>query len=98
MTGCRLRTLRTPFTAGLTLVTCVLFGLAPAIQATRAEPNEALKSGGRGIAGSGARFGVRRALVISQVSLSLVLLVGALLFVQTFRNLASLDAGFRKVR
>jgi predicted permease len=86
------------FTAGLTLVTCVLFGLAPAIQATRAEPNDVLKTGGRGIAGGGARFGVRRALVVSQVSLSLVLLVGALLFVQTFRKLASLDPGFHKDR
>ncbi|MDQ6894021.1 MAG: ABC transporter permease [Acidobacteriota bacterium] len=86
------------FTAGLAVVTCVMFGLAPAIQATRTEPNEALKTGGRGIAGSGSRFGVRRALVVSQVSLSLVLLVGALLFVQTFRNLASLDAGFRRDR
>jgi putative ABC transport system permease protein len=84
------------FTAGLTALTCVLFGLAPAIQATRAEPLEALKTGGRGITGSRARFGIRRALVVSQVSLSLVLLVGALLFVRTFYNLTTLDPGFRQ--
>jgi predicted permease len=84
------------FAAGLTVLTCLLFGLAPAVQATRAEPLEALKAGGRGITGSRARFGIRRALVVSQVSLSLVLLVGALLFVRTFRNLTRLDAGFRQ--
>ena len=84
------------FTVALTGLTCVLFGLAPAFQATRSEPVEALKTGGRGIAGSLARRGIRRALVVSQVSLSLVLLVGALLFVRTFRNLSRVDPGFRQ--
>jgi len=84
------------FTAGIAALTCVLFGLLPALQASRTEPNEALKSGGRGVAASGPRVLVRRALVVAQVSLSLVLVVGALLFVQTFRNLLSLDAGFRR--
>ena len=46
-----------------------------------------MKTGGRGIAGAGARLSVRRALVVSQVALSLVLLVGALLFVRSLRNL-----------
>lgn len=84
------------FTTGLALATCLLFGLAPALAATRTDPNEALKAGARGIAGSRVRFGARRVLVVSQVSLSLVLLVGALLFVGTFRNLIGLDAGFRQ--
>jgi len=84
------------FTAGVAALTCVLFGLLPALQAARTEPNEALKSGGRGVAGRGPSVLVRRALVVAQVSLSLVLVVGALLFVQTFRNLLSLDAGFRR--
>ena len=86
------------FTVALTGLTCVLFGLAPAFHATRSEPAEALKTGGRGIAGSLARSGIRRALVVSQISLSLVLLVGALLFVRTFRNLSRVDAGFRQDR
>ena len=84
------------FTAGIAVLTCVLFGLLPAIQASRTDPIEAMKSGGRGIAGGGARLSVRRALVVSQVALSLVLLVGALLFVRSLRNLLSLDAGFRR--
>jgi len=83
------------FTAGLAVLTCVLFGLLPALQASNTDPLEALKSGGRGIAGSGARLSVRRALVVLQVALSLVLLVGALLFVRSLGNLLSLDAGFR---
>jgi predicted permease len=86
------------FMVALTFLTSALFGLVPAIQASRAEPNDALKSGARGIAGAKTRFGVRRALVVSQVSLSLVLLVGALLFVRTLRNLTTLDAGFEQER
>jgi predicted permease len=84
------------FTAAVAALTCVLFGLLPALQASRTQPIEAMKTGGRGTAGGGARMAVRRALVVAQVSLSLVLLVGALLFVRTFRNLLSLDAGFRR--
>lgn len=86
------------FMAALTFATCAIFGVVPAVQASRTDPNDALKAGGRGIAGSRTRFGVRRALVVSQVSLSLVLLVGALLFVRTLRNLTTLDAGFRQDR
>ena len=74
------------FTAGLAVLTCVGFGLLPALHASRTDPLEALKSGGRGIAGSGARLSVRRALVVCQVALSLVLLVGALLFVRSLRQ------------
>ncbi len=84
------------FATILAAATCLVFGLAPALQATRAAPIEAMKSGGRGIAGSPTRLVARRALVIAQVSLSLVLLVGALLFARTLRNLTTLDAGFRR--
>ncbi len=84
------------FTAGLAALTCVLFGLLPAVQASRTDPIEAMKSGGRGIAGVGARLSVRRALVVSQVALSLVLLVGSVLFVRSLGNLLSLDAGFSR--
>ena len=82
------------FTAGIAVLTCVLFGLLPALQASRTDPIEAMKTSGRGVAGGGARLAVRRALVVSQVALSLVLLVGALLFVRSLRNLVTLDAGF----
>jgi putative ABC transport system permease protein len=84
------------FTTGMAILTCFLFGLTPALRATRNEPVAAMKTGGRGMTASRERFGVRRTLVISQVALSLVLLVSALLFVRSFRNLLNVDAGFRK--
>jgi predicted permease len=84
------------FTAGIAIVTCVLFGLLPALQASKTDPIESMKAGGRGIAGGGARLTIRRALVVSQVALSLVLLVGSILFVRSLRNLVTLDAGFSR--
>jgi predicted permease len=84
------------FTAAIAALTCVLFGLLPAVQASRTDPIEAMKTGGRGVAGSGTKLSVRRALVVAQVALSLVLLVGSLLFVRSLRNLLSLDAGFTR--
>lgn len=86
------------FTAGLAVLTCLLFGLAPALQAARTAPIETLRTSGSGAGGSRGRFGMQRALVVSQVALSLVLLVAALLFVRTFRNLATLDPGFSRDR
>jgi predicted permease len=84
------------FTAGLAVLTCVLFGLAPALRSTRVAPVSVLKAGGRGMTSGPERFGLRRGLVVLQVALSLVLLVGALLFVRTLRNLLTLDPGFRQ--
>jgi putative ABC transport system permease protein len=84
------------FMAALAFLTTILFGLMPALRATRAAPVEALKSGGRGMTASREKFGPRRALVISQVALSLVLLVGALLFVRSLRNLLALNPGFQE--
>jgi len=84
------------FTSGLAVVSCLLFGLAPALRATRTSPAAAMKAGGRGNLGTPERFGLRRGLVISQVALSLVLVVGAFLFVRTFQNLVTLDAGFQQ--
>jgi len=84
------------FTAGLAVLTCVLFGLTPALRSTRVAPASVLKAVGRGMTSGRERFGLRRVLVVSQVALSLVLLVGALLFVRTLRNLMTLDPGFRQ--
>jgi putative ABC transport system permease protein len=82
------------FTAGVAILTCILFGLTPAVRATRVTPAEAMKSGGRGLTANREGVSLRRVLVVSQVALSLVLLVGALLFTRSLFNLMTLDAGF----
>lgn len=84
------------FTTALAVITSILFGLAPALRATRVEPSAAMKSGGRGLSAARERFGLRRFLVVSQVALSLVLLAGALLFVRSLTNLLTVDAGFQQ--
>ena len=84
------------FTTALAVLTTVLFGLAPAVRASRAEPATLLQSGSRGMTGSRERFGLRRILVVSQVALSVVLLMGALLFARSLRNLTTLNAGFQQ--
>jgi putative ABC transport system permease protein len=84
------------FTAALAVFTCILFGLAPALRATKSSPASAMRASGRGLTANRERFGLRRILVVTQVALSLVLLVGALLFVGSLRNLMSVDAGFRQ--
>ena len=80
------------FTMGVALLTGLLFGLAPALRATRVSPNNFLKEHGRSV--EAGRFGLGRALVTGQVGLSLMLLVGAGLFLGTLRNLLSIDLGF----
>jgi predicted permease len=84
------------FAAGVAVFTCIVFGIAPALRATRAEPISAMKAGGRGTTGGRERFSLQRLLVVAQVSVSLVLLVGALLFVRSFRNLMTFDPGMRE--
>ncbi len=81
------------FTAGVALFTGLIFGLAPALQATRVDPNHALKDGASTSARARSRFG--KSLVVAQVALSLPLLVGAGLFLRTLHNLRNVDAGFR---
>ncbi len=83
------------FLAGVTLLTCMLFGLAPAIRATRRQPGASLKQAGRITTPGRERFGLQRILVVAQISLSLILLVGSLLFVRSFQTLMTLDPGFR---
>ena len=82
------------FTMGVAVLTGLLFGLAPALRATSVSPNNVLKEHARGMVGS--RFNLGRALVTGQVALSLMLLVGAGLFLGTLRNLLSIDLGFSR--
>lgn len=83
------------FTFVVTFCTALLFGTLPALRATRVDLTNSLKTS-RGTPSHGARTPLARALVISQVALSLVLTVGAFLFLRTLRNLSQLDTGFDK--
>jgi putative ABC transport system permease protein len=82
------------FTAALAVLTCLLFGLLPALRATYLSPVVAMRTG-RSMTPGRERFSLRRALVVTQMALSLVLLVGALLFVWSLHNLLTTDAGFQ---
>ena len=84
------------FTASVAMLATVLFGLIPALRATHLAPAEAMKSGGRGLTADRQRFGLRRVLVISQVAFSLALIVVALLFTRSLRNLLTVDLGFQR--
>jgi putative ABC transport system permease protein len=77
----------------MTLATGILFGLAPALHASRTNLTSGLREGGRGQAGAGGRT-VRRALVVAETALALVLLTGAGLLVRSFLHLQSVDRGF----
>ena len=82
------------FTAGVAIVSGILFGLVPALKATRLSLHDALKEGARtGESRSGMRL--RDGLVVCQFSLAFALLVGAGLMIQTLWNLRSVDLGFR---
>ncbi|HEY7509553.1 MAG TPA: ABC transporter permease, partial [Vicinamibacteria bacterium] len=82
------------FTALLALATGLLFGLAPAWRASRPDVQDALREGGRGTPGP-AHHRTRNALVVGQVSLALILLVGAGLLLRSFVRVMAADAGFR---
>ena len=82
------------FTLGVALLTGLLFGLIPALRAARVNLHEAIKEAGRGSASRSTRR-VNDAFVIGQLALSLVLLVGAALLLESFKNLLSVDPGFR---
>ena len=82
------------FTAGLAALTCVLIGLTPALRATTVAPGVVLKSTGRGMTAGRERFGLRKALVVAQVALSLVLVMGALLFARSLSKVMNENPGF----
>jgi predicted permease len=82
------------FTIGVATATGLLFGLAPAWRSGRVDPQIALKGHARGVARGHTRFTSAKVLVVAQVALSLVLVVGAGLLLQSWRALATSDAGF----
>jgi putative ABC transport system permease protein len=82
------------FTALLSVLTGLVFGLAPAWKVSRQDVQDVLREGGRGTAGP-AHHRVRNTLVVAQVSLALVLLVGAGLMLRSFARVLAADAGFR---
>jgi predicted permease len=83
------------FTLLVSLATALLFGTAPALRATRLDLTPGLKEG-RGAVSVASRSPLANALIVSQVALSLVLLIGAGLFLRTLAKLASVDTGFNK--
>ena len=79
------------FTAGITLLTGLMFGAVPALQTSRVDLNDTLKEGGRGSGGVRAR--ARSLLVVAEIALSLVVLVGAGLMIQSFLRLKRVNIG-----
>ena len=84
------------FTAFISSLTCVVFAVVPARRAVNAEPASAMKAAARGMTGSHERSYVQHFLVVLQIAVSLTLLIGALLFVQSFRNLITFNPGMRE--
>jgi predicted permease len=82
------------FAVGLSLVTGFVLGLVPALHASRSDPIDSLKDSSRGSTGRQAGR-LRAGLLIAEVALSLVLVVGAVLLVDSFRRLQNVDPGFR---
>jgi predicted permease len=83
------------FTLGISVLTGILFGLAPAWRATRLDLTSGLKEGSRNTVGL-SRSRLSKGLVVAQLAMSLVLLVGAGLLVRTVRNLGQVDVGFNQ--
>ena len=82
------------FTIGVSLLTGIIFSLAPAFETTRLNLNESLKEGVKGSGGGGGNHRLRSVFVIAEVALALVLLVGAGLLIRSFARLQSVDPGF----
>ncbi|HEX8188381.1 MAG TPA: ABC transporter permease [Pyrinomonadaceae bacterium] len=86
------------FALGVSILTGLVFGIAPALQASKTDLAESLKEGGRGGSAGVRRNRLRSALVVLEVALSLMLLVGAGLLVKSFRQLVTTDPGFSPER
>ncbi len=82
----------------LSIVSTVLFGIIPALQATHADPHDSLKEGGRGMGASRGRRRVQNGLIVSQMALAIMLLISAGLLVRSFLSLLETDPGFRQER
>ena len=82
------------FTMAVSLLTGIIFGLAPAFETTRLNLTESLKEGGKNIGGSSRSHRLRNSLVVTEVALALVLLVGAGLLIRSFARLQAVDPGF----
>jgi predicted permease len=82
------------FTIAIGVVTAIVFGVGPALWATRVEPLDALRQRARGVIGGSRRFGVAHALVAFQVALAFVLVLGGSLLVRSFISMTSQDLGF----
>ncbi len=82
------------FTFALTLLTGIVFGLVPALEAARFDLNDSLKEGGKNLGGGSRSHRLRNLFVVTQVALALVLLVGAGLFLKSLSRLRSVDPGF----
>lgn len=82
------------FCLGLALLTGFIFGLVPALQASKLELNEPLKEGGASVTAEGGRRRWRNALVVCEVCFAMVLMVGAGLLARTFMNILRVDTGF----
>jgi putative ABC transport system permease protein len=83
------------FTVGVSLATALVVGLIPALVASRADPQAALKESGRTASGSGGRQRLRNALVVGEVALALMLSVGTGLMVRSFIGLVNSDQGYK---
>ncbi|MGH9936894.1 MAG: ABC transporter permease, partial [Blastocatellia bacterium] len=82
------------FSFGLSVLTSMLFGLAPALQSSLLDPNGALKDAGRSATGGRGRSRLRSLLIVSEVALSLALLIGAGLLIKSFQRLRQTSPGF----
>src|SRR6185295_8595939 len=82
------------FTAAVSAVTVILFGLVPALRATRLDVASRMTSETAGPTASRSHLVLNRTLVVTQVALSMLLLVGAGLFVRTLQNLQAVETGF----